>query len=576
MPNRKELSESVLTGQIVTGLGVSAGLASGPVHLVDRVAGIDLQEPPCSNVPADLERVKVAMAVVAHRLQDQMAQASGAGQEILQATSQMARDKGLVKGIEKQLRQGLGVTAAVQAATEKYAKVFESLGGYMAERVADLYDVRDRLLCELQGLPEPGIGNLQNPVILVATDLSPAQTAVLDLSKVKGIITEQGSPTSHTAILCAQLGIPAVVRVAQITQLEPGTPVAIDGSQGEIFIRPSAQKLAELERQVQVRQELLAKSIGPGKTADGYPIKLLANIGSLCDAQIAASAVENDPLRVEGSGLFRTEFLFLDRETAPSYEEQVSAYTQVLAAFGQRRVVVRTLDAGADKPLKFADQGAEENPALGLRGLRLSRVRSELLDTQLTALSQAAKKTSADLWVMAPMVATKEEADWFAQRARAVGLKKVGIMVEIPAAALNASDLLSNLDFASIGTNDLAQYTMAADRMQGELAELNSTWQPAVLRLIQIACAGAANQQVPIGVCGEAGGDPVLALVLVGLGVGSLSMAPNKIPLVRQSLAQISWEDCRRLAELALGATTAQQAQQNVWEQLPATVKELV
>jgi phosphotransferase system enzyme I (PtsI) len=310
----------------------------------------------------------------------------------------------------------------------------------------------------------------------------------------------------------------------------------------------------ELVRRSERRSSALGAISGPGVTSDGHPVALLANIGTAADAERAGR------LDVEGVGLFRTEFLFLDRETAPTLDEQVAVYTQVFEAFGLRRVIVRTLDAGADKPLAFADLGPEDNPALGRRGLRLSAERPDLLDTQLAALGTAAVATGADVRVMAPMVATAEEAAWFARRVREHGLPVVGVMIEVPAAALRSRHVLAEVDFASIGTNDLAQYTLAADRMQGQLATLLDPWQPAVLDLIAAACDGGRDQGKPIGVCGEAAADPLLALVLTGLGVSSLSMAPTRVPAVRAALAMHDLRACTAMAAAARAARCPQDA----------------
>jgi phosphotransferase system enzyme I (PtsI) len=307
-----------------------------------------------------------------------------------------------------------------------------------------------------------------------------------------------------------------------------------------------------------VNAAALAGSHGPGRTRDGHPVALLANIGGVDDA-VSAGAQD-----LEGVGLFRTEFVFLSRDTAPTLAEQTEIYTKVFEPFGSRRVVVRTLDAGADKPLAFADLGPEENPALGKRGLRLSALRPELLDTQLAALGAAAKATTADVKVMAPMVASTEEAAWFARRVREHGLPSVGVMIEVPGAALLANHVLAEVDFGSLGTNDLAQYTMAADRMEGTLSDLLDPWQPAVLQVIGHACRGARVAGKPIGVCGEAGGDPLLALVLAGLGVGSLSMAPSKVTAVRYALSLHDLATCQGMARSALDAPTATAAREAV------------
>ncbi|MGW7467611.1 putative PEP-binding protein, partial [Streptomyces xantholiticus] len=266
----------------------------------------------------------------------------------------------------------------------------------------------------------------------------------------------------------------------------------------------------------------------------------------------------------EGVGLFRTEFLYLDRDQAPTVEEQTAAYREVFAAFTGRRVVVRTLDAGADKPLPFATAADEQNPALGVRGLRTARRDPQLLETQLTAIAAAAQDGEAEVWVMAPMVSVPGEAAAFAERAKAHGLRTAGAMVEVPAAALRAGDVAQQCDFLSVGTNDLAQYAFAADRTLGSLAEFLDPWQPALLELVRTAAEAGAGQGRPVGVCGEAAADPLLALVLVGLGVTSLSAAPGCLGDVRASLASHGLDDCRRLAGLALAAPDAAAAREAV------------
>jgi phosphotransferase system enzyme I (PtsI) len=268
----------------------------------------------------------------------------------------------------------------------------------------------------------------------------------------------------------------------------------------------------------------------------------------------------------EGVGLLRTEFLFLDRSVAPTPDEQRDAYGRVFSAFVGRRVVVRTLDVGADKPLPYLSREPEPNPALGVRGLRLGRANPELLDEQLSAIAHAAEDSGADVWVMAPMVATAEEARAFADAGRAHGLKRLGVMIEIPSAAITAREVLAEVDFASIGTNDLAQYTFAADRLEGELAELLDPWQPALLRLVAATAEAGAELGRPVGVCGEAASDPLVALVLTGLGITSLSMAPACLPDVRPALAQHTIEQCRELGTAALKATSAAAARGAVAE----------
>lgn len=542
------------------GIGVSVGSAYGPAVPVRPAPGIDESEPGSRDPLADGQRIRDALREVSDELMSRAENASGEAKDVLLITAQLATDKGLVKSVDKLLAQGRGVTATVHEAIESYVDKLALLGGYMAQRATDLKDVRDRIIAVLRDLPAPGVPTMTEPGIIVANDLAPAETAVLKPELVQGIVISGGGPTSHTAIIAASLGIPAVVQAAGIEDLNSGELIALDGGTGEVILRPSEAQQAEFADRQERRLAAAAAYSGPGATSDGHQVALLANIGNPDQALLAAG---HD---VEGVGLFRTEFMFLDRQDPPSREEQAKAYTSVLEAFEGRRVVFRTLDAGADKPLAFADLGEEDNPALGRRGIRLTRVREELLDTQLDALADAYQATNADVRIMAPMVATPEEAEWFAAKVRERGLPSVGIMIETPASALCARDVLAGLDFASIGTNDLAQYTMAADRMQGELGDLLSAWQPAVLRMIQLACEGADDAGATIGVCGEAAGDPLLALVLVGLGVSSLSMALTRVPEVRAALAQHTLAGCQAIAAAALATTSATAARQVVSE----------
>ncbi|MDR1214992.1 MAG: phosphoenolpyruvate--protein phosphotransferase [Propionibacteriaceae bacterium] len=538
----------------IQGIGVSPGIAIAPAVVVAPALGVDPSEPKTTDPVAASAQVRQALDQVASALRGRAVHASSSAQAVLEAEAMMAEDPGLADGVEAHLAQGQGVTLAVHEAVEEYAVMFESLGGYMAERVTDLRDVRDRVIARLRGLPEPGIPQLSGPAVLIARDLAPAETALLNPELCVGLVTTAGGPTSHSAILAAQLGIPAIVQATGL-HVASGVTVAVDGGTGVVTVDPTPAARDELSAKDLRRRAALTTSQALGATKDGVAIPLLANIGTVADARAAAGRA------VEGVGLFRTEFLFLGRAAVPTLEEQTATYVEVFQNFAGRRVVVRTLDAGADKPLKFADLGPEDNPALGRRGLRLSRLREDLLDTQLEALAAARRATGADVRVMAPMVAHQPEADWFAAKVRAAGLPQAGVMIEIPAAALRAERLLTNLDFASLGTNDLQQYTMAADRLQGGLADLLNPWEPAVLDIVAAACDGAEKAGKPIGLCGEAAGDPALALVLVGLGVTSLSMAPVKAPAVRTALQAHRLADCQRLAAVARQATTWAEAE---------------
>ncbi len=533
------------------GLGVSPGSASGPTARLGLPPRPPADERPGADAEAELTRVTAALEQVAISLEERATLAPGEAAAVLGATALMARDPGLISAIKAQLEQGRPTAHSLDAAIEGFCDVLAAAGGYLAERVADLRDVRNRALALLLDQPMPGIPHPGHPFVLVGQDLSPADTATLDPTEVLAIVTELGGPTSHTAILAKGLGVPAVVQCAGALDLADGTLVVVDGSSGVIVVDPDPTTVAAASARAEARRLLTSAGFGPGTTADGTAVQLLVNIATVEDAQ-RASTVDS-----EGVGLFRTEGLYLGRQSAPTVSEQEATYREVFTAFGTRKIVVRTLDAGADKPLAFVQHGIEENPALGVRGLRVSRHHPELLETQLEALGRAAADATATVWVMAPMVSTPAEARAFVTAAKNHGLSVAGAMIEVPAAALRARELLREVDFVSIGTNDLAQYTFAADRMQGELADLLDPWQPALLDLIASVGAAGAISATPVGVCGEAGGDPLLACVLVGLGVRSLSMAPGLVPAVRLVLGAHSLARCTEMADAARAASDA-------------------
>lgn len=545
-------------GNTIAGTPVSPGVAAAPIARLAPPPGLPADSGPEADVTAAVEVAQNALNAVAEELGARASATSGPAADVLFAQSMMPRDPSLAMQIKAQLETGKSLPHAVVDAFGVFKSALEAAGGYLAERAADLDDLANRTVAELLGLPMPGIPNPGHPFILVASDLAPADTALLDKNQVRGIITELGGPTSHTAILAKSLGIPAIVACTDAAKLEEGTTVLLDGASGKVRVSPSQEEIDGAVAHAEKLARALAKSSGPGKTADGTAVQLLVNLGGRNELD-AAAAVDS-----EGVGLFRTEFLYLSKVTCPTVEEQTESYTQVFSAFEGRKVVVRTLDAGADKPLKFVDHGHEENPALGVRGLRLSKRHPQMLTDQLTAIAAAAAKTSTDVWVMAPMVATPQEAADFAALAHEHGLKTAGTMVEVPAAALRAHQVLAGCDFASLGTNDLGQYTLAADRMQGELAELLDPWQPALLELVRHTAQAGKDLGKPVGVCGEAASDPLLALVLVGLGVTSLSMAPASIPAVRVTLAAHTQAQCAELAKLALSAESAAEARQLV------------
>jgi phosphotransferase system enzyme I (PtsI) len=529
----------------LSGTPVVPGVGVGPVVVTSERVEAPADEP---YVDRDTTVASVAAAsrLVADRLTARAAHASGAAAEVLQATAAMARDRGLATFVAKHA-DASGPARAMTAAVAELAAMFEAAGGLMAERVTDLHDVRDRVVAEVLGLPEPGVPNPDVPSVLFADDLAPADTAGLDAERITAIAIRLGGATSHTAIIARQLGIPCVVGVHDLPLDRSAATALVDGTTGQVLIDPDA---ADAERRAAADAERRAASAawtGPGATRDGHAVQVLANV------QDAAGAVRAAAEPIEGFGLYRTELSFLDRSTEPTVDEQAEIYRAVLDAADTHKVVVRTLDAGSDKPLAFADMGTEPNPALGVRGLRIATERPELLDHQLDAIAAAAAQSSADVWVMAPMVAVVSEAVDVAARIRQRGLR-AGVMIETPSAALHADRLLQHVDFVSIGTNDLSQYTFAADRMAASLSHLTDPWQPALLTLVASVAEAGERAGKPVGVCGEAAADPLLACVLVGLGVTSLSCAASAVRSVGAMLATVTLEQCRQAAQAALDA----------------------
>lgn len=551
--------------QELKGVGVSAGRVIGPVRrmpapLTAPADGAPLPEG--STVEEETARLAAAAKTVADGLKARAAAATGDARAVLKATALMAADRTLLKSASALVASGTCAESAIWEAADAVATQLAALGGYMAERATDVLDVRARIVAELRGVAAPGIPDAAEPFVLAAVDLAPADTATLDPAKVLALVTSEGGPQSHTAIIARSLGLPAVVAAPQTTVLANGDTVFVDGISGSVVRNPGGAEHSLAAAYAQ--REQLPDFDGIGKLADGTRIPLLANVGGGKDAEAAAAA------KAEGVGLLRTEFCFLGRDTEPGHDEQVAAYRAVFQAFDGRKVVVRTLDAGADKPLPFLTDATEPNPALGVRGYRTDAAVPGVLARQLAAIAAAAEATSAEVWVMAPMVSTPAEAADFAGMVRNAGLPTAGVMVEVPSAALLAGPILRHCDFVSIGTNDLTQYTMAADRQLGALAALNDPWQPAVLQLVHAAAQGAHSAGgKPVGVCGEAAADPALAVVLVGLGATTLSMNKRALPAVARLLGSVDTAAAQRLGALALGAASAAEARQLVRAELP-------
>lgn len=538
------------------GCPVVAGLAYGPAIRAEGAVDAAmlaqfLSSPTQTEETGALELYDTAVAEVATGYLSRAANASGAAAEVLAASASLAKDKGLRRSVARELEGGASLIDAVAGAVSQFSDMFASMGGLMADRVTDLADIGNRVLARIIGAPEPGVPTVEAPSVLVATDLAPADTAGLDPALILAIVTERGGPTSHTAIIARQLGIPCVVAVSGLTAVDVGEMVLVDGAEGTVTRGADASSAhADVERDSAARAAIAAWS-GPARTANGVAVKLMANVADPVTSRTAA----DQP--VEGIGLFRTELCFLGRSEEPTVEQQAAIYADVFRPFADgRTVVVRTLDAGSDKPIAYVSEAKEENPALGLRGARIGIRNPELAARQLDAVAAAAQATGVRPWVMAPMIATVDEAAAFAAAVRSRGLVP-GVMVEVPSAALHAERLLRVVDFVSIGTNDLTQYTMAADRLASDLAELTDPWQPAVLELVARTAAAGRTVGKPVGVCGEAAADPLLACVLIGMGVTSLSMAAGSVRAVGAQLARVTLAQCEAAAEIALAADSA-------------------
>jgi phosphotransferase system enzyme I (PtsI) len=539
--------------RVVYGTPVVPGVAWAPAAWTRRPplppeTAPELPEDQREQGVADFER---AAAEVADGLNARAEAATGHVAEVLAVTASLATDRAWKREAAGRIRRGTPPVQATMAATEKFVELFQKAGGLMEERTTDLRDVRDRVIAHLTGEPEPGIPVTGHPVVLLADDLSPADTAGLDPVNYVAIATQVGGPTSHTSIIARQLGIPCIVAARELAEIPEGAPVLVNAHEGSLTLGVDEAAARALVADDADRVARIRAWRGPGRTADGVSMQLLANV------QDGAGAVAAAGGQAEGIGLFRTELLFLNTQVEPSVDSQAGSYAPVFAAFPSQKVVVRTLDAGSDKPVPFATLSEEFNPALGVRGIRTTGQNPDLLVHQLDAVAQAAAlQPGTDVWVMAPMISTIPEARWFAGLVRERGLR-VGIMIEVPAAAILIDQFLAEVDFVSIGTNDLTQYTMAADRMSPHLAEYTDPWQPAVLSLIARTAEGGMEAGKPVGVCGEAAADPLLACVLTGMGITSLSMAASAIPAVGAQLARVTMEQCRAAAAAVVGAEDA-------------------
>lgn len=548
-------------GGTLRGHPASPGIAIGPAR---RFKTPDLAIPEgTAGAEAEVSALEAALDVVRGEIARQRARVAGrAGAdeaEIFDAHLLFLKDDALLSPARHAIVDGgLSAARAWHDVIERMAEGWDGLEDeYLRARAADLRSVGRQVLSVLIGVPVPHPA-LEAPGVVIASDLSPADTVGLDPAVALGIATAAGGPTSHAAVLARASGIPAVVGVGNgLLGIAEGTPVIVDGTTGTIHVDPDESLLAAFtvarDELVASVREALASAREPARTIDGTTVEVAANIGSPADAVVAVAA------GADGVGLFRTEFLFMGRSAVPDEREQEAAYREAAVALGGRPLVIRTLDVGADKPLPYLDQPSEPNPFLGVRGIRLGLERPDLLQTQLGAILRVA--ADHPLRVMFPMIATVDELraanDLLDRAGDRPPTLEVGVMVEVPSAALLAERLAEDADFFSIGTNDLTQYTMAADRGNARVSALADAVHPAVLRSIRMTVEAADARGRWVGVCGELAGDPDATALLLGLGVRELSMGAPSIALVKRAVRTIDLAAARALAEDALACATS-------------------
>jgi phosphocarrier protein FPr len=562
------------SGPIRRGIPAAAGIAVGPAFQFQPSA-IAVAETTATTPAEENTRLEAALESAKTELQtlrQQVLKRIGAAEAaIFEAHLAILADPELSEAASAQISAGHSAVQAWQQAVNSMAVTLSQLRDeLLAARAADVRDVGQRVLRHLAGLQTTGPELPAEPVILIATDLSPSDTVTLDPSRVLGFCTATGGANGHTAILARAMGLPALVGAgADILNVPNGTPVILDGEAGTLTLNPPTeiQTAAQQRRQAfQARRATELKAAAEAAiTQDNHPVEVVANIGSLADARQAIGC------GAEGVGLLRTEFLFLDRPTPPSEAEQFEVYRDIVLALEGRPVIIRTLDVGGDKPLSYLPLPPEENPFLGQRGIRLCLARPELLQAQLRAILQAA--AFGPCRIMFPMVTTLE--DWNAVRRLVAAAQtnlnsppvELGIMVEVPAAALIADIFAREVDFFSIGTNDLTQYTLAMDRTHPALSAQADGLHPAVLRLIAqtVRAAHAAGKWV--GVCGELAANPQAIPLLVGLGVDELSASVPAIPAVKAQIRTLSWSSAQSLAAQALACATAAEVRRLVGNQ---------
>ncbi len=553
------------------GLGVSPGIGIGKAFIIDK-SSVDIVSHHVENAENEIDRLKAAIEGAKHELDelynisiDELGEKEA---QIFKSHEMMLEDETFISEVKDRIKEEMiNAEFALNEVSNIYIKMFEKIEDeYLRERAVDIRDVMNRVIRILMGITSIDFSNLAENSILVAKDLTPSDTAQIDRTKVAAMITEVGGKTSHAAIIARIMGIPTVVGLDNITdKIKNDDLVICDGKTGKVIINPSEKQLyyytQKKLREDEINQDLRNQIGLPSVTKDGFQVSLAANIGTPNDVEMA---LQND---AEGIGLFRSEFIFMNRDHQPTEDEQFEKYKEVLIKMGEKPVIIRTLDIGGDKNVPYIDIPKEMNPFLGYRAIRLCLGNVEVFRTQLRAILRAS--VYGNVKIMIPMISTMKElkdSKKILQQAKDELTKEgiqfkddieIGIMIEIPSAAIISDLLAKEVDFFSIGTNDLIQYTMAVDRMNSKLSHLYSQYHPALLRLIKGIIDNAHNAGIWVGMCGEAAGDPKLIPVFVGMGLDEFSMNSPSILRSRYIVRNLNKEDMEIIAKSTLDMENA-------------------
>ena len=563
---------------MLKGKGVSSGIGLGNVVVLKKVErNVDKKTIEDEQIEHELERLHMALNEVAGETEAQLKNISGTEADIMQAYLMIVQDPTLITETENIIKNDkYNVEYAVEVGFNNVAQIFQNMDDeYMASRARDIIDIKNRVLAKLLNEKNVDLSNLKPNTIIVATELTTSETAKLDFENVSGIITEIGGENSHTSIMARTHSIPAITKVDNITNiLKDGETVAINGILGEIYINPTPeekQKLLAIQNELNVEKLELEKYKNEKTvTKDGTKVHLYSNIGILKDVELA---IKNT---AEGIGLFRSEFLYMDSDTMPTEESQFEVYKSVAEKMNGKEVIIRTLDIGGDKELKYLKLEKDANPFLGYRAIRLCLDNLPLFKTQLRAILRAS--AFGKIEIMFPMISSidelrdakkvledcKKELD--GENIEYDKNIKVGIMIEIPSAALIADKLAKECDFFSIGTNDLIQYTVAVERGNEKISKLYTKFHPAVIKLRKMAIDGAHSVNIICGMCGEAAGDPLFIPILIGLGLDEFSMNSNSLLKARMTINNLEKEKCEKLTEEVLKMSSAVEVEERLKE----------